>query len=139
MGTWGTGPFDNDAAADWCGEFNDANSGDRPALIRAAPTGAADETDYLDSDVAYEAIVAAAIVAAHRAGGQQITSADAPASLREGGRLDLPDNVAGPAVRAIDRVMADESEWREPWEDASEDDSRAAFDNVRGLRSVLSA
>lgn len=39
----------------------------------------------------------------------------------------------------IDRIMADDSEWRDLWQDAAGGDTNAAFDTVRGLRMVLSA
>lgn len=36
MGTWDFGPFDNDSAADWCGDLDEAAPGDRVGMIRAA-------------------------------------------------------------------------------------------------------
>ncbi len=138
MGTWDCGPFDNDTAADWCGDLDDANPGDRPTLIRAALARATDEDDYLDSDFACQAIAAAAILAAQLPGGQPIGSAYAPEFLREGGSLDVPEDLAALAVRAIDRIMADGSEWRDLWQDAAGRDANAAFDTVHGLRTVLS-
>lgn len=139
MGTWDSGPFDNDTAADWCGELDDANPGDRPMLIRAALARAADEDDYLDSDIACEAIAAAAILAAQLPRGQPITSAYAPEFLRDGGSLDVPDDLSALAVRAIDRIMVDDSEWCDLWQDAADGDANAAFDSIHGLRTVLSA
>ena len=32
MGTWDVGPFDNDTAADWCGDLHDAAPAPQPAL-----------------------------------------------------------------------------------------------------------
>ena len=32
MGTWGTGPFDNDTAADFAGDLDDAPPGERERL-----------------------------------------------------------------------------------------------------------
>lgn len=98
MGTWDSGPFDNDTAADWCGDLDDADIAKRPALVREALTRAAGEDGYLDADIACEAIAAAAIVAAQQPGGQPITSPYAPDFLRDGGRLDLPDDLAVLAV-----------------------------------------
>lgn len=63
----------------------------------------------------------------------------APEFLRDGGSLDVPYDLAALAVRAIDRIMADDSEWRDLWQDAAGGDTNAAFDTVRGLRMVLSA
>jgi hypothetical protein len=137
VGTWASGPFDNDTAADWCGDLDDARPGDRPAMVRAALSGVVEEDGYLDSDLACEAIAAAAIVAAQLPGGQPITFSYAPEFLRDGGSLPLPDEVAALAVRALDRIMADESEWRELWQDAAPADGDAAFDAVGAVRTVL--
>ncbi len=106
VGTWNSGPFNNDTAADWCGDLDDANPGDRPTLIRAALARVADESDYLDSDFACEAIAAAAILAAQLPGGQPIDPVYAPAFLRDGGSLEVPEVLTALAVRAIDRIMA---------------------------------
>src|SRR5690242_17424939 len=65
MGTWGTGPLDNDAAAAWCVMLDDAAPDERPTLIRQPLTAAAnqDPSVYLDSDLASEAVAAAVVVA----------------------------------------------------------------------------
>ncbi|MEG3636345.1 DUF4259 domain-containing protein [Micromonospora palythoicola] len=138
MGTWDSGPFDNDTAADWCGELADAHAAQRPVLVRAALNRAAVEQDYLDADVACEAIAAAAIVAAHLPGGPPVTSPYAPDVLRDGDRLDLPDEVSALAATALDRIMAADSEWRDLWQEASGDDN-PAFVVVRELRRALTA
>ncbi|MGS2617117.1 DUF4259 domain-containing protein [Micromonospora sp. LZ34] len=138
MGSWDSGPFDNDTAADWCGDLDDADTAQRPALVREALTRAAGEDGYLDADIACEAIAAAAIVAAQLPGGQPITSPYAPDFLRDGGRLDVPDNLAVLAVRALDRIMATDSEWHDLWQDAA-GNVNPAFDAVRSLRGVLTA
>jgi len=137
VGTWDSGPFDNDTAADWCGDLDDADPADRPTLIRATLIRAADEDDYLDSSDACEAIAAAAIVAAQLPGGQPITSAYAPDFLLDGGSFHLPDELAALAVDAIDRILADDSEWLDLWQDAAGIAANAAFDNIRSLRAVL--
>ncbi|MFD1936288.1 MULTISPECIES: DUF4259 domain-containing protein [Nonomuraea] len=131
MGAWDVGPFDNDTAADWCGDLQDADASQRPVLIRRALATVVDEQGYLDSDLACEAIAAAAIVAAQR-GGPPITSAYAPEFLRAGGGVEVPDDVVALAVRALDRVAGDDSEWRELWEEADADGrAAAAFAPIR--------
>lgn len=52
MGTWDVGPFDNDTAADFCGDLDDAPAEDRLGLVRAALSDAADEDGELDAGVA---------------------------------------------------------------------------------------
>ena len=79
MGTWDVGPFDNDTAADWCGDLHDAAPAQRTSVVRSALTTVLDNgDDYLDSNLADEAIAAAAIVASQLPGGARITSPYAP-------------------------------------------------------------
>ncbi|MCM4078238.1 DUF4259 domain-containing protein [Paractinoplanes hotanensis] len=64
MGTWDVGPFDNDTAADWCGDLDEAAPEQRAGLIRDVLSRVAEHGDeYLDSDEAAKAIAAAAVVA----------------------------------------------------------------------------
>ncbi|MEV6810792.1 DUF4259 domain-containing protein [Micromonospora sp. NPDC051296] len=135
MGTWDVGPFDSDRAADWCGDLDDAAAAQRPALVEAALTAVLAEPDYLESDLAVEAIAAAAIIAAHRPGGPVIESPYAPNFLLKGERMALDHRLDGLALRALDRVVADNSEWRELWEETSYYDQ--ALDEVAAIRSVL--
>ncbi|MEU7753295.1 DUF4259 domain-containing protein [Micromonospora sp. NPDC049101] len=132
MGAWGDGPFDNDSAADWCGELHDADPSTRAAMVRAALTTAALNTDYLDYDDAASAIAAAAIVASQLPGGDPITSSYAPDFLLAGESLDL-DDLAQLAVQALDRVVGDDSEWRSLWGEAGDGE----FPQINKLRAVL--
>ena len=126
MGTWGIGPFDNDTAADWCGDLHDADSAQRVELMRAALAATVDQGDgYLDSDVAVEAIAAAAIVASQLPGGPPVTSPYAPDFLLAGGTVDVPGDLPLLALCALDRVNADNSEWRDLWEERSDSYARA--------------
>lgn len=117
MGTWDTGPFDNDTAADWCGNLDEASPLAREQIIRDA-LAAATALDYLECPAAEEAIAAAAIVAAHRPAGPAINSAYAPDFLVDGERLTLSEDLAALAVRALRRISGPDSEWRELWEDS---------------------
>lgn len=117
MGTWAAGPFDNDRAADWAGELDDTEPADRAELVRDTLADAADGTDYLQVDVAEAAIAAAAVLAATLPGGPEFDSGYAPKLLVADPPLVLPDDLVPLALQALDRVAADESEWRELWED----------------------
>ena len=78
------------------------------------------------------------MIAAQLPGGKPLDSAYAPDFLTGGGgRLDIPADLPGLAVQALDRVMGDDSEWYELWQEASEPDQ--AYDVVRQLRATLSA
>ncbi|MGI5147027.1 DUF4259 domain-containing protein [Plantactinospora sp. CA-294935] len=134
MGTWDDGPFDNDSAADWCGDLHDADPSERPAIVRAALTTAALNTGYLDDCDAVSAIAAAAIVASQMPGGEPITSPYAPDFLLAGEALDLDHDLPQLAVEALDRVLSDNSEWRAPWAEAGVSE----FPQINKLRAVLS-
>src|SRR5690606_29385020 len=112
---WDYGPFDNDTAADWSNDLNDALSEQRESIIRTALAAVQDNEGYLDSDLAAEAIAAAAVIASQRPGGTPITTPYGPDFLRAGGTLTLPPDLDGLAVRALDRILADESEWVSLW------------------------
>lgn len=132
MGTWDTGPFDNDDAADFSGDLDDAAPADRPELIRQALTVAADNTDYLEVGAANQAIAAAAIVASQQPGGPEVDSAYGPAFLTGGETVDLPDDFVELALRAVARVLDEESEWRELWDEGDGlDDAIAALEPIR--------
>ncbi|WP_155373888.1 DUF4259 domain-containing protein [Catellatospora vulcania] len=132
MGTWDSGPFDNDAAADWCGDLNDADPGDRLGMIRQTLAAVADHAGYLDDRMGVRAVAAAAVIVSQRAPAEPLNSPYAPDFLLEGGSLVVPDDVAALAVRALDRVVGDDSEWRELWEDTGEPaDALAAVGDLR--------
>jgi hypothetical protein len=134
MGTWDVGPFDNDHAADWCGDLDEAAPSQRSRLIRDALTVVADHGDaYLPGPLADRAVVAAAVVASQLPGGDPITSPYAPDFLFEGGPIDLPTDLPDIAARALDRIVGDGSEWRDLWEDAgSYPEAVAALLPIRG-------
>ncbi len=137
MGAWDVGPFDNDTAADWCGDLDDAAPERRAVLIRDALSRIAEHGDeYLDSGDAEEAIAAAAIVASLLPGGAAIETPYAPDFLLEGGTVEVADDVPAIAVRALDRIVGVDSEWRELWEEAEESFPQALA-SVQSIRAVL--
>lgn len=138
MGAWAAGPFDNDTAADWCGDLSDASPPQREQRIRVALSAAADETGYLDSDVAFEAIAAAAVVASQRPGGADLVqTAYAPDFLEAGGALALPSDLMDLGRRALDRVLGQNSEWQELWSEAGE--AAGALEQLGRIRKLLAS
>jgi hypothetical protein len=126
------GPFDNDTACDWGHELDEADASERPAVLRKALTEAADEAGYLDHTEAAQAIAAAAIVAAHQPGGPALDPVYSPDCLRTDGPLDVPADLVSLALRALDRVIAEDSHWRELWEEVDRlDDVIATLAPVR--------
>ncbi|WP_319976506.1 DUF4259 domain-containing protein [Lentzea sokolovensis] len=113
MGTWDIGHFDNDTAADFSGSLDEAPEAERENIIRTTLTRTIEADEYLDSDEACEALASAALIAAQCPGGTPITTAYGP---------DEPLPVFSPdlrplAVRALDRVLAADSELPELWDD----------------------
>jgi hypothetical protein len=132
MGTWDKGAFDNDDAADFSGDLDDARPGDRVELIREALVAAADNADYLEASEACQAIAAAAIVASQQPDGPEVDSVYGPDFLADGASIELPDDLVELSLRAIARVLGEESEWREQWEEADElDEAIVALEPIR--------
>lgn len=125
MGAWGTGIFENDHAADLSAALEDA--ADPVALLSETLTDAADEKDYLDAHAASGAAAAAAIVAATLPDGPPVDPSYGP----EG--LELPDlsELAPLALRALDRITGDDSEWRDTWDEVGQlDDAQEHLEAV---------
>ncbi|MEU8923013.1 DUF4259 domain-containing protein [Kitasatospora sp. NPDC048545] len=131
MGTWDIGHFDNDTAADFAGALDDAESAERKSILRSALLGAARAGEYLDFDEGAESVAAAALVAAQCPGGAAVESAYGP-----GAEIPPPAvELRGLAVEALDRVVAEESELAELWDETEE--GPAWRRGVRALRDVL--
>jgi len=106
VGTWGSGPFENDGAWDWVGDLQEARPADRAAIVRSALTLG---QGYLQVDDGQAAIAAVAVVAAvasgttgQPAGWPDLFTGDAP--------LRLPDDLKDLALTALDRVTSRDSE-----------------------------
>ncbi len=133
MGTWGSGPFENDDAADFADDLDDADPAEREVLIRAALQRAVDAEDYLEVGDAARAVAAAAVVGATRTPGMPMDDdQDGPEFLQTGDLPPLPDDLVELAREALDRVAADDSEWRELWEESDAlGEAVAVLDEVR--------
>lgn len=133
MGTWDAGPFDNDSAADFANDLDDASEHQRVAMIRAALTAAVENGDYLDLDEGAPAVAAAALVAYRLPGGEQF----APNGYGpETPVPDLPPDLVPLAVSAVERVLGEDSELAALW---SEDmrAQRPWHTSMHQLKSVL--
>jgi hypothetical protein len=120
MGAWDAGPFDNDDAADFAQELDDADPNERIVLLRDALRAAIDSEDEEDLDTAEpRAVAAAAVLVADRIDpGAVADSAYAPKFLGTGEALDVPDDLIELAVLALDRVAESDSEWSELFREA---------------------
>jgi len=129
MGTWDAGPYDNDDASDWLEDLLEADPAEWSDIIAETLTAVVDWDEYLEYPEAAEAVAAAAVVASQLPG----MEAYAPEMFADDEELDLPNSLRELAVRALDRVAGDESEWRELWDGNGDE----AFDVVRELRAAL--
>ena len=131
MGTWGSGPFDNDDAGDWTYELTpDADESVVERALAAAVAGGEPS-----ASTSQAAIAAAEVVAA----GLGCPSPSLPEEVGEwvAARDQAPWPALAPlAVKAIDRILAG-SELKELWAESDEDGDWTA--EVQELRARLTA
>lgn len=129
MGTWDVGPFDNDTAADFCDDLDEAAAGEREGIVRGILTRVIDTAGDLEAPESEQAVAAAALVAAQCSGGE-------PADPVYGPEEPLPDltGLRDLALQALNRVMTDPSELMDLWAESDGGPWRA---NIRRLRDVL--
>ncbi|KKZ74975.1 DUF4259 domain-containing protein [Streptomyces showdoensis] len=134
MGTWDIGPFDNDSAADFSYQIDQAaGADDKAAVFLAAFRDVAEtgEDAFLDSYYSVKAVASAALLAAQCPGGEPVTTSYAPKDAIP----VLPATLRPLAVAALDRVLGPDSELLELWEESSESEEWKA--GVLRLRAVL--
>jgi hypothetical protein len=127
MGAWGHGPFENDFAADWVYELEAA---DDFGEVRTAFSSAIETTGYLDALYGSIVLAAAEIVAAAR----QRPASPLPDAVTvwvatHGSNLDDADVIL--ALAAIDRVLDEDSELRELWQESDESAWLSAVNDLR--------
>ena len=126
MGTWGIGSFENDDAADFMIDLLD--SGDL-SLIREVLDNVLTSTEYVEAPDATLAIVAAEIVAAAR--GRPTLAAQQEEGLADWLARVRPSTDASLLAQARDaltRILAENSELHELWEEA---------DNAHDWRAIV--
>ncbi|WP_328400391.1 DUF4259 domain-containing protein [Streptomyces sp. NBC_00390] len=133
MGTWDTGHFDNDTAADFSGMLDDAAESERPGVLRETLLRTTGTEDYLDSDEAVEAVAAAALIAAQCPGGDAVTTPYGPDEPIPA----LPPDLRRLAVQALDRTLTEPSELMDLWDETPHGESWRA--GIARLRRVLAS
>lgn len=124
MGTWDTGHFDNDTAADFAGDLDSATAERRVEVVREAlarvaggggpvRTAGADPSGP-DAGEAVVAVAAAALVAAQCPGGPPVETVYGPDEPLP----RFPEELRESAFLALERVLAAGSELAELWADA---------------------
>jgi hypothetical protein len=136
MGAWSTLPFGNDDAAEWAYNLEDADDLGpvEEALARVLATG----SEYLESPEANEALAAIEILAC-LGGNPGDTETYTEAADAWVGRTTVtpPSELVDQAQVVIDRIVGDNSELRELWEDSDEYEQWLA--TVADLRARVAA
>ncbi|MFD8941368.1 DUF4259 domain-containing protein [Streptomyces californicus] len=133
MGTWDIGPFDNDTAADFADDLDEAAPDEREAMIRGVLKRAAGPADVLGVSDGERAVGAAALVVAQHSGGDPACS-----TYGCGPSQPLPELSADLrmlAVAALDHVVSHRSELAELWAKAA--NWSTWRQNITGLRNAL--
>ena len=135
MGAWSHESFGNDTAADWA--YGLAECKDM-AYIEDALDAVLSENDYLDSDIAAEAVAAIEVMAKMLGKGTQADSYTENADIWVASMTEAPSaDLRAKAIRAIDRITGEESELAELWSDSDDSDGWSA--TMAALRAVMSA
>lgn len=134
MGTWSHGSFGNDTANDWAYELEDATDF---SVIEAALQVALDEGDeYLDADLAMEAIAAVEVIAKRLGKGTQSDVYTEKVDQWLETISEQPsDDVLSLAKRVLERIVADDSELKELWLES--DEYELWLGNIQQLKDAL--
>ncbi|AEG02760.1 DUF4259 domain-containing protein [Methylomonas methanica] len=117
MGAWDSGVFDNDDAADWINELADANDLE---ILNNAIYAVLDTPDYIEEPEGARLLCACEVVTAFRGK----LSTNIPDEVRQWVKnhesLDTSPLIPA-ALQAIDRVLGDDSELKQLWEENEQD------------------
>ena len=125
MGTWGSGPFENDHAADWAYDLEDA---DDLALAMDALERVRN-AEYVDADDASIGVAAAEVIAA--VGGRP--HADLPEDLRRWAAtsgITLDPEHSEDAAAAVARIRGEDSELAELWAESGAEEWHGHLDDL---------
>ena len=117
MGAWGTGVFDNDTACDWAYGLEEQSG--LSLIERTLDTVLAAAGEYLDASDADEALAAIETIARLQGhwGVRNSYTANVDAWV-EKAKLQPPPALARKAHAAIDRILGEDSEILELWDDS---------------------
>jgi hypothetical protein len=119
MGTWGIEPFENDSACDWSYGLEETED---LSLVREALSNVLEEADdYLDADLAVEALAACEVIARLKGcGGRRDPFTEAVDQWVEAHPQPVPTGVVASAVAAIDRILSGPSELLDLWREGGD-------------------
>jgi hypothetical protein len=118
MGTWGTGPFDSDSAADFVDALDAAGAEARLELVSSTLHRMARSTGRIDDGA--EGIAAAALVASQCPGGERYAADDdAPTRPLPTFPTELRAVAAAALTRALDQDSGVSDGWVDPGDAAA--------------------
>jgi len=133
MGAWGAGHFENDTALDWV--YSLEESKDEKILWDAIEAVMSEE--YVDSDVAVEALAALEVAAGLKGKHSANLPEEVEKWLSKNDTLKLPDNFYGRAKVAMNKIIGTDSELKDLWEESDSFDEWLA--EVKDLHTRLSS
>ncbi len=134
MGAWSHEPFGNDDANDWAYGLKGT---DDLALVEAALDRVLDAEGYLEAPEASEAVAAAEVLAKLLGKGTQSDAYTEKVDEWVNAVAITPSpDILSKALKALDRVLGDESELNELW---SEDDNAEWVASINALRTAVGA
>jgi len=131
MGTWSVEPFGNDSAADWAFELEEA--GDLQPIEAAIDAVLAAGDDYLEASDADIAIAAIDVLARVRGSPGEVMGSSRVVDAFVASLETPPDpDLIEQALAALDRIVGENSELRDLWEESDEFDAwKAAIEALR--------
>ncbi|ESK55721.1 DUF4259 domain-containing protein [Acinetobacter tjernbergiae] len=134
MGTWSHEPFGNDTANDWADELEDVTDF---SVIEATLQTALDEgQEYLDADVAMEALAAIEVLAKSLGHGTQTDVYTAKVDeWLETVSLKPSTDLLLKAQQVLVLVLSDQSELKDLWQEADDYDIWLA--SIQQLKDAL--
>ena len=130
MGAWSEDAFGNDTACDWAGEFSED-----PTMrkVEEAIEAVLREEGHVDSDTAAECLVACEIIARLKGRwGERSAYSEPVDEWIEASDVRPSDAQVRSASRAMERILGEDSELRELWdEDGPNEAWRSAMTDLK--------
>ena len=128
MGAWGALAFNNDEANDWAYDLEDAAD----LSIVAKAFAEVERGGYVESPTASEALAACEVLARLKGRpGYANAYTEKVDKWVAAHRINPPPELVSRGNAAIDRVLGDDSELRELWAEAGDQDWLAAVADLR--------
>lgn len=120
MGAWAEDAFGNDTACDWAGDFSENPSLD---TVKSAIDCVVESEEYLESDEACEGLVACEIVARLKVNwGEKSAYSEEIDKWVESMNTQPGVELVAAAEKAINRILDENSELQELWDEDGENE-----------------